>query len=41
MSPNVDLGSDPDNRIIRVAGDEGILTGEKNELAGKGRYSYN
>ena len=35
MSPNVDLGSDPDNRIIRVAGDEGILTGEKMNLLEK------
>jgi hypothetical protein len=35
MNPNVDLGSDPDNRIIRVAGDEGILTGEKMNLLEK------
>lgn len=35
MSPNIDLGSDPDNRIIRVAGDEGILTGEKMDLLEK------
>lgn len=35
MKPNVDLGSDPDNRIIRVAGDEAILTGEKMDLLEK------